>query len=83
MAKEKDINGGFKVGDVVKPKKSTTQQGRIKDFEWSGVRRALVETGESNNALYVWGVDDIELVSRMEEPVPITKTEADIKAEEV
>lgn len=65
MAKEKeDINNGFKIGDIVKHKKNDVQ-GRIHEFEWSGVRRAAVKT-ENDKAFYIVSVEDLELVERPE-----------------
>ena len=46
MSKEKDINNGFKIGDIVKHSKKNIQ-GRIHEFEWSGVRRAAIEVKDS------------------------------------
>lgn len=63
MAKEKDINNGFKIGDIVKHKSGV--QGRINQFEWSGIRRAAVEN-EAANGYYIISVEELELVSRPE-----------------
>lgn len=67
MSKEKDPNNGFKLGDIVKHKKSALE-GTIREFEWSGVRRAAIETGQSKG-YYIISVEDLELVLRLEKEV--------------
>ncbi len=58
----KDINSGFKVGDRIKHKKSGFI-GSITDFEWTGMNRsALVPSGKSNKSLYIYGLNEIELM---------------------
>lgn len=64
MSKEKDTNNGFKINDIVKHIKTGTQ-GRIHEFEWSGVRRACIETPD-NKGYYIISVEELELVSRPE-----------------
>lgn len=66
MSKEKDINNGFKIDDIVKHSKGI-MQGRICGFEWSGIRRALIDTGASGYG--VVSVEDLILVSRPEKEV--------------
>lgn len=63
MSKEK-TNNGFKIGDIVKHIK-TGIQGRIHEFEWSGVRRACISTPD-NKGYYIISVEELEMVSRPE-----------------
>jgi len=67
MSKEKDINNGFMLGDIVKHKKGGIE-GTIREFEWSGIRRAAVET-EQSKGYYIISVEDLELVFRPEKEV--------------
>jgi len=64
MSKEKDINNGFRVGDVVKHSKSDIH-GYIHEFEWSGIRRAAIKV-ENEKAFYIISVEDLILVNRPE-----------------
>ena len=59
----KDINNGLMVNDIVKDKNNGCT-GRVDGFEWSGIRRALVENG--SGGFYVIDVARLELVLRPE-----------------
>jgi hypothetical protein len=63
MAREKEADNNFMIGDVVKHKSGI--QGRIHNFEHSGVWRAAVENGTSKG-FYIISIHELELVSRPE-----------------
>ncbi len=66
MAKDKDDDQGFHVGDNIRHKKNGFE-GIIDRLKWSGgVRSAFVKSGKPNNSWYIYGLDEIELIKVVE-----------------
>lgn len=79
MSKDKDINNGFMVNDIVKNKLGNVQ-GQIQDFEWSGGRRAVIRQNK-NNYFNVISVLELVLVSRPEATEEPTIALVEVKPE--
>lgn len=86
MAKDKDINQGFKIGDQIRHKKNG-YEGVISRLEWSGgIRAALCPNGKANRGWYIYTLDQIEIVKEAVkkdmEPEQIENGENDEKESE-
>lgn len=63
---EDDVNAGYQINDRVRCDKRNFD-GVIREFEWSGVRRAVIEVdGRKNEGYAVVALSDLKLISRID-----------------